>query len=150
MLVKAVCLIVNSVSYHHCNVPPPSSKTVSAESDKIYSEGWNKMQGHLWIPYLMSYIHNFGTLIYVLTLLRGGFIGNFNVDKELGTLEDWQAIALVAAIVGHALRVWAVQSLAQFFTVSVCFLDLTSRCHYQVLIGFADLTPLDARSTKYH
>ncbi|KAF9308829.1 hypothetical protein BG003_010553 [Podila horticola] len=136
MLVKAVCLIVNSANYHHCNVPPPSSKTVSAESDKIHSEGWNKMQAHLWIPYLMSYIHNFGTLVYVLTLLRGGFIGNFNVDKELGTLEDWQAITLVVAMAGHALRVWAIQSLAKFFTF-----QLTIRKGHQ-LIGHGPYTYL--------
>ncbi|KAF9213418.1 hypothetical protein BGZ59_005365 [Podila verticillata] len=116
MFVKAACLIVNSISYHHCNVPPPSSKTVSAETDKIRSEGWNKMQAHLWIPYLMSYIHNFGTLIYVLTLLRGGFIGEFDVNKELGILENWQAITLIVSVSGHALRVWAIQSLANFFT----------------------------------
>lgn len=118
MLLKAASLVVSSISYHHCNIPPASSKTVSGDSDKIQNEGWNKKSLLTWLPYVLAYSHNFGTLIYVMTILRGGSIGKFDVSKELGTLETWQAVAVIVALAAHAFRVWAVQSLARFFTVS--------------------------------
>ncbi|KAF9377706.1 hypothetical protein CPC16_011700 [Podila verticillata] len=55
------------------------------------------------MPYLLAYSHNLGTLIYVLTILRGESIGAFD-DKELRTLENWQTVLVVVAFVGHAFR----------------------------------------------
>jgi len=117
MFLKVTCLVVSSISYHHCIVPPPASKTVSRDTDKIHKEGWAKYSLLTWLPYVLAYSHNLGTLIYVLTILRGGSINAFDV-KELEILESWQAALVVIALVGHAFRVWAIQSLARFFTVS--------------------------------
>lgn len=118
MFLKVTCLVVSSISYHHCIVPPPASKTVSGDTDKIHKEGWANYSLLTWLPYVLAYSHNLGTLIYVLTTLRGGSIDAFDV-RELETLESWQVALAVIALVGHAFRVWAIQSLARFFTVSL-------------------------------
>ncbi|KAF9311502.1 hypothetical protein BG003_007337 [Podila horticola] len=83
MLLKAASLVVSSISYHHCNIPPASSKTVSGDSDKIQNEGWNKKSLLTWLPYVLAYSHNFGTLIYVMTILRGGSIGKFDFQLTI-------------------------------------------------------------------
>ncbi|KAG0325282.1 hypothetical protein BG004_003255, partial [Podila humilis] len=117
---KALCLVASAATYAHDNLPPKGANAVSDKTDKIKIENWHSFSIKIRFPILITIMYTVGTMVYLLEMVRGGFIGhNFSVDKNLNVIKAWQVVALVVALLSHLLRVWAVSTLNYFFTYRI-------------------------------
>lgn len=117
MIVKALCLAINSISYALSFQPPPSFK-VNTKTDKITDEAqMRKLTGHHVVSTATVAVHKLQTATYIYLMTTASKTSSLLAVQQFAVLGKWHFVAVVLSIAGCALRKWSFATLDQFFTV---------------------------------
>src|ERR1700739_3693595 len=105
MLIKAICLLTTSLSFIYTNLPPPSSKTVTAAKDKIHNEGTliSLALGEKNImPRLAAWANIIETAVYLGLMISAAnpIFRDIPSIQELRILRTWHIVATIISFAG--------------------------------------------------